>query len=643
MDPDAKYVETFCQEARELLGQVEDTLLDLEKKPDDKECVHRLFRAMHTIKGSGAMWGFDAIADIAHHAETLLACVRDETIIVSEEFVNAIFLVRDQIKAMLDTDQTDRDAHRIVCNDIAARLRCLTPDHAVEAADFSHKTDALSSQGDNAVFHIRFHPDGNMMKRGMDPAFFLNKLRDLGECDFKAHIDNVPLLDELEVETVYFFWDIVLSTSAGLNAVKDEFIFWEDESNITIQEIKHGTEDAAIYPRPGADIDAESVRVSSHKIDRLINLVGEMVVTQAHISHLAEGREHSVFAAPVKKMERLAGDLRKFALDMRMLPVEVLFRGFRRLVRDLSSDLGKDVEFTVEGGQTELDKTILERLHDPLVHLIRNSVDHGIQSPDEREKMGKPRKGAIRVAAAHCGARIQIQVSDDGAGIDSDAIRKKAIDNGLISNDEILSETEIHELMFMPGFSTAGKVTDVSGRGVGLDVVKQEISALGGAIEIDSTPGQGTTFNLSLPLTLAIIEGLHIRVEDMDFVIPVSQVETCGEMKCLPCTKSNRQQTIRLKDDLIPFIRLGDFFGIKDSVNPVAHIAVVQTGHYRLGVVVDEILGNTQAVVKPLDPLYRQAEGVSGATIMGNGTVALIVDLMELIRCVKHRFFSLTH
>lgn len=689
MDPDAKYIETFRQEAHELLRDIEDALLDLENSPDDKECVHRLFRAMHTIKGSGAMWGFDDIADVAHHAETFMERIREGAVPVTGDCINAVFMVRDQIKAMLDADLSERADHRVVCEDIVSRLRRLMSDGTAEAATSAVETDAPVRRGEEAVFRIRFHPDKMMMKRGMDPALFLRKLRDLGECDFVGHAGNVPPLAGLEPETLYLHWNIVLSTKAGLNAVKDEFIFWQDDSQVVIQKVENRAEAVAMRPRLGeilidrgdvkvedidgivnqqkrlgellvergnasrsdilsalmeqkilekrqTCIDAESIRISSLKLDRLINLVGEIVVAQAHMSHLTEDHENTVFAAPVKKMERLAGELRKFALDMRMLPVETLLRGFRRLVRDLSSGLGKDVELLVEGGQTELDKTILERLHDPLVHLIRNSVDHGLGSPEEREKTGKTRKGLIRIAAAHRGARIQIQVSDDGAGIDLASVLEKAMENGLVSRDEHLTEPEILELIFTPGFSTARKVTDVSGRGVGLDIVKQEINALGGTIEIDNVPGQGAAFNLSLPLTLAIIEGLHVRVGDMDFIIPVSHVETCGEMKKQPGgVDAGVQQTLRLKDDLIPFIRLRDFFGAGGEPPTVAHLAAVQTGHYRIGVVVDEILGNTQAVVKPLDPLYRHAEGISGATVMGNGRIAFIIDLLELIRCVK--------
>ncbi|MDM8523476.1 chemotaxis protein CheA [Desulfococcaceae bacterium HSG8] len=689
MDKESTYIETFRQEAYEHLNNIEDALLDMEQTPDDQESVHRLFRAMHTIKGSGAMFGFDDIARFAHHAETVLDKVREGTVPVTRELVDLIFLAKDQIMTMLDVDKTGYYADPAVCDKIVARLHSLLPEPDVNS--FSQAdTDTRGAEDKESVFRIRFRPNPDIMLSGMDPARILDEFRDLGQCELIVHTEAIPLLEKSEPEKLFFSWDIILTTKVGIDAIKDVFIFVEEESDITIQTLEDESDQEYISPPRLGEIlvdrgdvsaesvneilknqkrvgemlvesgevsltdvesalkeqkilekrktgsDAESVRISSEKLDKLINLVGEIVVTQAHMSLLAEDHEHTVFTAPVKQMERLAGDLRKFALDMRMLPVGSLFSRFRRLVRDLSSEMGKEVELVVEGGQTELDKTILEKLHDPLVHLIRNSIAHGLRSPGEREQNSKPRKGTIRLTAAHRGARVNITVADDGMGINMKSVLAKASEKKLISEDDSLSEAEILDLIFTPGFSTAQEVTDVSGRGVGTDVVKQEINALGGTIGIDSVPGQGTTFRMSLPLTLAIIEGLHIKVDRRDFVIPVSQVEKCGELKLSAQKKSDTQHTIRLKGDLIPFIRLRDFFRIPgETERLVEHMAAVQTGHYRIGIVVDEILGNIQTVIKPLDPIYRHAEGISGATVMGNGTVALIIDLPELIRCVK--------
>ncbi len=691
MDRKSQYVETFRLEAYEHLINIEDALLDMEETPDDPECIHRLFRAMHTIKGSGAMFGFDEIAGFAHHAETLLEKVREGTVPVTSALVDLIFLAKDQIEAMLDADKTGSDVDPDSCDKIVAKLHCLLPEPEVgTTSPFSDEIPDTSDDEDKeTVYRIRFHPDPDMMLSGMDPVRILDELHDLGQCELTVHTGAVPPLESLQPNLIFLSWDIIMITDAGIDTVKDVFIFVEEGSDISIQtlDIESIREDS-FRPRLGeilvdrgdasvnsvneavkmqkrvgemlvesgeistADVesalkeqkflekrktltDDESVRISSDKLDKLINLVGEMVVTQAHMSNLAEDHENSVFSMPVRQMERLTGDLRKFALDMRMLPAGTLFGRFRRLVRDLSSELGKEVELVVEGGQTELDKTILEKLHDPLVHLIRNSIDHSLEIPGEREQQNKPRKGTIRLTAVHRGARVDITAADDGIGIDLASVRAKALEKGLISEDDDPSEAELCDLLFTPGFSTARQVSGVSGRGVGMDVVKQGINVLGGTIGIESIRGQGTTFRLSLPLTLAIIEGLHIKVDDRDFVIPVSQVETCGELKGAAREKSDTQRTIRLKGELIPFIRLRDFFGIQGGAGTEEHMAAVQTGQYRIGIVVDEILGNIQTVIKPLDPLYRRAEGISGATVMGNGTVALIIDLPELIRCVK--------
>jgi len=693
MDRKSQYIEAFRLEAYEHLDNIEEALLDMEETPDDQECIHRLFRAMHTIKGSGSMFGFDMIAGFAHHAETVLERVREGKIPVTGELVDLIFLAKDQIKAMLDMDKSGNDVDPTVCDKIVDRMNRLLSEPEVNATDSSPELntepDTPDGEVKKTVFRIRFHPNPEMMLAGMDPVRILNELRDIGQCQVTVHTEAVPPLESLQPDMIFFSWDIILTTDAGIDAVKDIFIYVQEGSDITIQTLEEESnrentlrhrigeilvdrgnasvdsvsEAIKMQKRVGellvesgeistADVesalkeqkvlekrknvtDAESMRISSEKQDNLINLAGEMVVLQAHMSHLAEDHENTVFAVPVRQMERLTGDLRKFALDMRMLPVGALFGKFRRLVRDLSSELGKEVELAVEGGQTELDKTILEKLHDPLVHLIRNSIDHGLRSPEERELHGKPRKGTIRLTAVHRGVRVNITVADDGMGIDMASVRAKAMEKGLISENDDLSEAELCDLLFTPGFSTARQISGVSGRGVGMDVVKQGINALGGTVGIDSIPGVGATFRLSLPLTLAIIEGLHVKVDGRDFVIPVSQVETCGELKEAAREKSDAQQTIRLKNELIPFIKLRDFFGIQAGAGPLEHIAAVQIGHYRIGIVVDEILGNIQTVIKPLDPLYRRAEGISGATVMGNGTVALIIDLPELIRCVK--------
>ncbi len=694
MDQDPNFTETFRQEAHENLNDIEEALLDLEKSPDDSACVHRLFRAMHSIKGSGAMFGFNNISDFAHHAEAVLEQVRQGIVPVTGTLVDLIFMAKDQMKAMLDVDEAgckvDLDS---ACKTIVGKLDALLKQPEPEAVDpsmeMAKQAETTSGAQKETIYRIRFRPDPMMMNSGLDPMLLLNELREIGRCDVMTNTEAVPVLETLEPEKLFLSWDLLLSTSADIKTIKDVFIFVEDACDIQIRSLFVDSNiDDGHCPRLGeilvdrgdvnaesieavlqgqkrigerlvetgnvsgnivesalmeqkalerrkAETEADTVRVSSEKLDCLMNLVGEIVVAQAHMSQLSEDQGTTPFHAPVKHMERMTADLRAIALDMRMLPVGTLFRRFRRLVRDLSSGLGKDVELELEGVQTELDKTILERLHDPLVHLIRNGIDHGIGTPEERKRMGKSRKGSIRLTAAHWGGRIYITVADDGTGLDMASVREKALEKGLIAEGDELSELETQNLIFSPGFSTARNITCVSGRGVGLDVVKQEISALGGTIGIKSIQDEGTTFYLSLPLTLALVEGFHVKVNEKDFIIPVSQVETCGKVTAPPEKGSGIQNVIRFRKELMPFVRLRHFFGIPGDRRPVEHLVAVQAGHHRIAIVVDEVLGNVQTVIKPLDPIYRLAEGISGATVMGSGAIALIVDIQELLRCVK--------
>ncbi|MEZ4526487.1 MAG: chemotaxis protein CheA [Desulfobacterales bacterium] len=686
MDQEPLYIETFRQEARELLTSVEDAVLDMEEKPNNPDCVHRLFRFVHTIKGSGAMCGFHGIAEFTHHVETVLDKVRSGEIPVSSELTELILMAGDHLKSMLDAPDDEKETVPAGCEAIIAKFKALMPESEEKAEPLPVQTDlAPESAEKETVFCIRFRPDSDMMSRGMDPAVLLQELRELGDCEITLCTDNVPPLCKLETEKLYLSWDIVLTTFHDYDTVAGVFLFVQEESEIriqplddheenpslpgeiltdreesgaeTVQEVpekqnpvenlpeksgklsdetpESALDDHSVPEKQKYGADTDGIRISSERLDRLINLVGEMVVTQAHLSELAEENEQSPFSGPVRQMERLSRELRDFALKMRMVPVNTVFSKFRRMVRDLAAELRKEVQLIIEGGETELDKSILDRLYDPLVHMIRNSMDHGLQSPEIRQQQGKPRKGTIHLTAAHQGARVEISVADDGMGIDQEEVHRRAAEKGLISPDAEPDDEQMHSLIFLPGFSTAKKVSDISGRGVGMDVVKQEISALGGTIRISSVKGEGTKVHLSLPLTLAIITGLHVRTEGRDFILPVSHVESCEELKDIRSEKSGTRQMIRFKREQIPFLRLRDVFRIPGPGPSAEQAALVQTGNSRIAVVCDEIIGSIQTVIKPLDRIYRHAKGISGATIMGNGSIALIIDLPELVQCVK--------
>jgi two-component system chemotaxis sensor kinase CheA len=377
-----------------------------------------------------------------------------------------------------------------------------------------------------------------------------------------------------------------------------------------------------------------SLRVAADKLDTLVDLVGELVIVQAQISQIVSGHGDSQLTALSEQLERLSADLRDSTLGIRMLPIGSAFSKFRRLVRDLSSELGKEIELVTRGEETELDKTVLERLGDPLVHLLRNSIDHGIDMPDERRAAGKRPQGLILLEAEHSGSEVLIRITDDGKGMDPEVIRKKAVEKGIIAADADLSEQETLKLIFQPGFSTAAKVTSISGRGVGMDVVHRAIDSLRGAIEIQSAKGQGTTITIRLPLTLAIIEGLQVQVADGFYVIPLSLVEECVELHRSDVDESGRQSIINLRGELVPYIHLRHWFELPGGSPDIEQIVITGVEGRRIGIVVDNVIGEHQTVIKSLGRVYRDVEGISGATIKGDGSLALILDVPRLVRSV---------
>ena len=374
-----------------------------------------------------------------------------------------------------------------------------------------------------------------------------------------------------------------------------------------------------------------TVRVPSERLDKLVDLVGELVTVQARLSQTASTRNDAELICLAEEVEGLTAELRDNAMSTRMVPIGNTFRKFRRLVRDLSQELGKEIELVTQGEETELDKTVIEKLNDPLVHLIRNSVDHGIEPSSTRQALGKPSVGTLRLTANHSGASVIIQIIDDGAGLDADAIRKKAIERGLISEESHLSDKDAFQLIFAPGFSTAKTVTGVSGRGVGMDVVKKNIEQLGGSIDLHSHKNEGTTINLKLPLTLAIIDGLLVKVGQNYFVLPLAMVEECVEVTHAEMNKIEGRSTLNVRGHLIPYIRLRDVFKINGQIPSLQHIVITEEDGQRIGLAVDHVIGSRQTVIKSLGRIFKNARDISGATILGDGTVALILDINSLI------------
>ncbi len=698
--------EAFLEEADELLAEVEDTVLNIEQNPEDMDAVNKLFRVMHTIKGSGAMVGLKDLADFTHHVENALDKVRKGQLPASKALIDQILTSRDQIKAMLEAVEDGTtvelsDSERIIdaltriMDASASSAKAAKPDdpsaeQETKQAEQAEAEEPEEQAGDDPsinktaseeleIFDIMFRPYQDVLKSGIQPAMLIDDLRSLGECLVDANLSALPALEQMDPTTCYISWKVMLTTNKGLNAVKDVFIFIDSQCDLEIQRIASGispniyvacslleedTADGLVDqapqrrvelfvgtrgnesgPRPSPcinrtpsarktmDTKSGTVRVPSDKLDLLINLVGELVITQARLTQVASTVEALELATPVEEIERLSAELRDSVLNMRMMPIGVTFSKFKRLVRDLSAELGKEISLAAEGAETELDKTVIDRLGDPLVHLIRNSIDHGVEPPDEREKAGKPRRGTIRLSAEHKGATVVISIEDDGKGLNKNVIREKAVERGLVSRDADLSEKEIFFQIFQPGFSTAKTVSNVSGRGVGMDVVKREIEALRGSIDINSTLGEGTTIELSLPLTLAIIDGLLVSVKGDHYVIPVSLVDECVELSCTNHALSADRNVIRVRDDMIPYVRLRDVFHLNGKEPTIEQTVIVHCADFLVGLVVDEVIGQHQTVIKSLGKLYQDVEGVSGATILGDGTVALILDVPGLVRC----------
>ncbi len=688
-----QYRQAFREEAHELLTELESSLLELEETPDDAELIGRVFRAMHTIKGSGAMFGFCEVAAFTHEVETVFDLVRNGRIKVTKELISHTLAARDQIKALMEAADSGEGVDTAEGARIIAALKGLTPgdpsgdEKGVLAP--SAVTEAVAAPQASVTYRLRFRPARGIFLNGTNPVALINELRGLGHCKVVAQRDKLPALAELEAESCYIYWDIILTTNVGVNAIKDVFIFVEDDCELSIEMIDDGglLESEANYKKLG-DILVErgdlsptdmqmvlaeqkrfgallvekglvqndklhsalleqqhvkelrqerhsqeqvaSIRVPAQRLDTLINQVGELVTVQARLSQMAVTRLDAEITHVAEEVERLVSELRDNALSMRMLPIGTTFSKFRRLVHDLSRELGKDVEMTTAGAETELDKNVIEKLNDPLVHLIRNCMDHGIESPEGRAAAGKPAKGTVHLAAVHSGDCVLITITDDGKGLDRDAIRAKGVERGLIAAGTELADREIFNLIFAPGFSTAKQVTSVSGRGVGMDVVKQAIDSLRGSIDIDSRTGQGTAITVRIPLTLAIIESLLVRIGDDNFVMPLALVDECVELTSGDLEKAHGRNLANVRGSLVPYVPLREKFKVSGERPPIEQIVITRINDSRVGFVVDDVIGEHQTVIKSLGRAYRNVQGLSGATILGSGSVALILDIPQL-------------
>jgi two-component system chemotaxis sensor kinase CheA len=659
----------FLQEADDLLQELEQTLLDLTEAPADAELLDSAFRALHTIKGSGAMFGFETLAGFTHHVETAFDLVRKGTVPPRRELISLALEACDQMRLLIEQPDTASAAAREVT---LAALACFVAAPTPQAGSDS-RADADASEDDAEIlWRIRFRLARDAMAVGTNPLLLLDELRSFGPATVTPLTDAIPPLDEIEPAGCYLGWEVTLRTNLPREIIEQVFLFVLDDAHLVIEpadgqpvpdaptpeapcvgeisddphakwsdpappDVAPAEPAVAGEPRGGRNSGTGSIRVAAERLDEMMDRVGELVIAQSRLRQIAAASNDPAVKSVAEEIERLSLELRDTSMGVRMLPISQLFGRFRRMIHDLARDLGKQIELVTVGEETELDKTVIERLNDPLVHLIRNAMDHGLEDPAGRAASGKAKIGRITLSARHAGAEVLVAISDDGRGLDRARIRARAEENGLVAPGAKLTDSELLQVIFQPGFSTARQVTSLSGRGVGMDVVKRTINTLRGTIDIASTAGEGSAITLRLPLTLAIIDGLLVRVGAGRYVIPLSAVEECVELSMENDARSRGRSFLNIRGDLVPFIRLRELFSVAMPADRYQKVVIVSAGELRVGLVVDQVIGDHQTVIKSLSKLHANVDIFSGATILGDGGVALILDVVHLVEQGQQR------
>ena len=677
----SQFHQIFFEESFEGLDVMESQLLDLQPQEVDAESVNTIFRAAHSIKGGAGTFGFMQVSEFTHVVETLLDEIRSGTRSMQRNYIDLFLQSVDCLRAMLGSLQSGSEPDGERAATLKASFEKILQQSADSDSQVTEEKPTVADEGCSNGWRITFRPAEEILQTGNEPFRMFRELQELVGADNLTVIpltDNLPEFTSLHPENCYLSWVLEVRSDVNRDDIAAVFEWVADDCDIDYQPLSVAaapdipTADTAVTEMAESAVSTEpvsavipdkvsealsasaaqqakpaartagksnepsSIRVSIDKVDSLINMVGELVITQSMLGQLGQDFDMSRLARlqeGLTQLEQNTRELQESVMKIRMMPISFAFSRFPRLVRDLGGQLGKQVNLVMLGENTELDKTVMEKIGDPLVHLVRNSLDHGLETTEQRLAAGKPGEGTITLNAYHQGGNIVIEVKDDGAGLNEERILNKARQKGLVPETQELSSEEIHQLIFLPGFSTADVVSDISGRGVGMDVVRRNIAELNGSIEVKSKRGKGSTFIIRLPLTLAILDGQLVKVKDETYIFPlVSIVESIQLQKRSLNHVTGSQYVMKLRDEYIPIVRLDELFNLRTSddefENPM--LVVVEGDNEKVGIVVDDLLGQQQVVIKSLEQNYKRVTGISGATILGDGTVALIIDVSDV-------------
>ncbi|WP_433749790.1 chemotaxis protein CheW [Falsibacillus pallidus] len=674
-----QYLEVFIEESREHLQSCNENILALEKKPDDLSIVNEIFRSAHTLKGMSATMGYEDIAHLTHVMENVLDAIRNEKITVTPELFDVVFLSIDALESMVESIAAGGDGKRDI-QEIALKLQMIEDGKAISQSDASAEAAAAVAEPLEAnkpkTQYDQF--EQTVIKQSKDQGFecveITVSLRP--DCLLKAArvfmvfevlekcgevIKSNPSVEKLEEEQFDQHFTVTLITKESASDLHSKIMkvsevdeveisaFTFDKSTDEVKEdvkIPEGPAGSTEKKQPAAESTQQNsgkqaagnktIRVSIDRLDSLMNLFEELVIDRGRLEQISRELDHSELHETVERMSRISGDLQNIILNMRMVPVETVFNRFPRMVRQLARDLNKVINLEIIGAETELDRTVIDEIGDPLVHLLRNAMDHGIETPDIRKAKGKPEEGTILLKAFHSGNHVFIEIEDDGAGISRDKVLEKAISRGIVSEQtaHTLTDKQVYELIFASGFSTAETISDISGRGVGLDVVKSTIESLGGSITIDSTEGSGSIFSIQLPLTLSIISVMLVELAMEKYAIPLSSIIETAIIRKSEIMNAHNQKVIDFRGRVVPIVQLKEVFEVpgEEDESEFMSLVIVRKGDKMAALVVDSFIGQQEVVLKSLGNYLTNVFAISGATILGDGQVALILDCNALIK-----------